>query len=224
MLDIKQWSKTVEGIQTIETQKTFCIGGVIWQGYMKTPVRVRETQLSDDEMKAVLDMDGTMNQAWVDRKRRIESRYERKAGEYSERGHKIRQEIQSIRNSIKEDKELGIVASEYDLAEISRLRKRQDRLRQLAEAKSMDLAEEMVVKTSAPVEVDEVAPIVAATPDDPVQCTVADAAGNICGVWSPEGHLNPMKWLRGHKVGKHRMTHSEQRDQEAAVEQAVVVE
>ena len=58
MPTIQEWSKSPEGVELIESQRVFCIDGVLWQGFKKAAIRVDEGQLADEELDKVHDIDG----------------------------------------------------------------------------------------------------------------------------------------------------------------------
>jgi len=193
-VDPKEWAKTPEGMSTIQEQTLFCLGGQVWQGYQGVAVRCPESLLETHELENVKDIDGSMERVWFRRRQRLESRYMRKSKEYDERRMQLRRERSSVRESIKEDKALGIEASDDDLQQIEKINARMARLRDLSQESEYEAAlaaEDLAKKAASGVPVEDTEP-----PPAQVKCDECDAE-------SPLGK-DPERWLRGHKMGKHR--------------------
>lgn len=187
---INQWAKTDKAIQIIETQKPFCLEGVLYQGFNRTIIRVKESQLSDREMSELLDIDNSMERVWVQRKQRLEGRNERKVQEYAERKAKLRSDRNEIMTSIERQQKAGLPISPADSADIDRIDKRMSRLASLEAEASIKLAS----RKEGECQRTEVMP----SGDLRVEC-------EFCGEKSPADHEKPKKWLTGHRMGcKHR--------------------
>lgn len=184
-MDITHWAKTQEGLEVIEAQKPFVINGEMWQGYEKAAIRVHEDQLTDEEMTAVFDVDQTKERIWKTRLDRIQARLSRKNAEYGKRLVELRKERSGIKQSIKEDIEMGLQPSPSDLHEINEIDARMMRLRDLGKEKSLATAKEAHAPTAPEPELEGAAA--------QVQCVH-------CEKISPESHHNPAGWLRGHHI------------------------
>jgi hypothetical protein len=183
-LPLNYWKKTMEGMQVIQEQKPFCLGGNLFQGYQGAPISIGESQLSDEEMQNVQDIDGTMARQWTIRRQRLESRYSRKMQEYDERRATLRDRRGKIRDGLKSDAETNIPPNPSDLAELERIDARMKRLEDMTTQESMKLAH---LRVGEKVE-EEVAPVV-------------ERHGAICDHCqkeSPPAHKNPKMWLKGH--------------------------
>jgi hypothetical protein len=99
-MDIQKYAKTEEGLRQIETNAPFVVNNQLWQGFKKTAIRVYENQLTDDELKAAVDVDGTKRNIWATRKRRLEERVNRKDSEHMARLTALRAERSGILNSL----------------------------------------------------------------------------------------------------------------------------
>lgn len=191
-VDPKEWAKSPQGMSIIQQETLFCLGGQVWQGHQGVAVRCPESLLETNELENVADIDGTMEKVWFRRRQRLESRYTRKAKEYDERRMMLRKERSAIRESIKEDKALGIEAADDDLDQIRRINERMARLKDLAhehEYEAAKAAEERAANQGD-------TPMVEEPPPEQVQCKE-------CGMESPLGK-DPGRWLRGHMMGAHR--------------------
>jgi len=184
-MNIQHWAKTEEGVQVIDSQKLFCIGGSLWQGYQKLALRVHDDQLSDDEMEQVRDVDDTMKKVWFVRRQRLEARVSRKMDEYDTRRQSLRAQRNEIIQSIKNNAELNIKRSPDDDAQLDRIDQRLGRLVDEARSVQLKLAREKEDPDTAAKEAEE-------RHLAPVQC--------VCGAISPDGHKNPAKWLTGHSI------------------------
>lgn len=188
-MSIQHWVKTQEAIEIIESQRVFCIGGELWQGFQRTPIRVHEAQLDDFEIDSALDIDSTLDKVRTNRRNRIEGRNERKRREYSDRRQELRQQRTSIRSSIKEAKDMGIPVSQDDLAALEEIERRMQRL----------IVLDKELKDEPPVEVSEPPPVY-----EPDELETGRVKCLVCGEQAPEGHKRPKAWLRGHTMGKHK--------------------
>jgi len=189
-LTIQHWIKTQEAEEVIDSQVIFCIGGVLWQPYGRTPFKVDENQLTSEELDAVRDIDQTLHRVWKNRSDRIVSRISRKNKEYSKLRAILRDEKNKIREGIKGDKELGITANSDDLREIEEIDKRMSRLRDLAQDGEAEIA---TLRTEQPKVEAQPAAEEPAAPAEQLICPD-------CMAKSPPGHANPDKWVRGHRM------------------------
>lgn len=197
-MDIKEWAKTADGIDTIGTQNVFCCGGILWQGSRGAAIRCTEDALDTDELKRVRDVDGTMEKVWFRRHQRIESRYLRKAIEFDERRGKLRRERNEIRSSMKEDRELGLPVNPEDLDAIKRI---DDRMGRLVQAKlEMDLKAAELGKLYGQ----------DPPPDNGGDVVLSEAVGASpklvrcpkCDKEQPPGR-DGSRWLKAHDMGAH---------------------
>lgn len=190
-ISIEQWAKTPEGVETIESQKVFCIRGDLWQGHKQSAFRTNEDQMCTEELNSVIDVDGSMQKVWLKRQQRIGSRLDRKRREYNARQGELRRERTSIRDSIKEDKELGINASPADISQISEIDERMTRLRDMAQEQDLEKAK---------LAIGDVEP---EPPPPELDHGKYNCIEPGCGTECPPSHKNPKMWLNGHMV-KHR--------------------
>lgn len=195
-MEIKDYLKTAESRAVIQEQGVFCVDGRLWQGYRGGPMPVEESQLSLEELKDVVDKDQTMHKVWFRVAQRLESRYDQKSNEYGKRRSTLRAEREAIRNSMKNDRELGIAPSPVDVSEIARIDRRMVRLADLKLEEDYIYAKDhsYAPGDEPPPPVDE------SVPETPV---VEQGACPECGALSPPGR-DFDKWLRGHKVGAHK--------------------
>jgi hypothetical protein len=197
-MDLRTWKTTPDGIAQIESEKHFCIGGMIWQGYRGVPIAPEERLVSTRELEEAADIDGSKAAIWKSRRQRIEARYLRKMAEYDERRAQLRRTRSEIRQSIREDKDLGLEASEDDLDQIKRIEQRMRRLVDLN--KELDLEAACEAEREAGPALEEEGG--SETPKEeaaPQQVTCGH-----CEKISPPGHKNPQGWLKGHEMGAHR--------------------
>jgi len=184
-LSIQHWGKTPEGMELVESQKIFCIGGALWQGWKQVPIPVSEFQLSDVEMDDITDIDASMDRVWLGRRQRLEGRHSRKSAEYDKRRHELRVERSQIITSIKEARDLDMAPSPDDMDQIERINERMQGLVDLASQERLAKASIRVDPSSAP----EVLP----------------GTCEECGATQPaDSKADPVKWLRGHKMGSHK--------------------
>ena len=184
MANIVTWAKSPEGVEAIESQKMFCVNAEIWQGWKGAAIRVSESQLEDEEMNAIDDIDETMQRVWFTRRQRLEGRLDRKEAEYDGRRATLRRERNELIDSIEKQKGAGYPASPDDMDQLTRIDTRMKRLvdegnrQRLAHAKAK--------------EDPETAAVVAAEKKlERVDC-------EHCHEVSPEGHKNPSAWRTGH--------------------------
>jgi len=191
---IETFAKTHEGVALLEAHARFVIDGTIWQGFKGTAIKVDEDQLTDDELEASHDVDGTKIRVWKKRHDRIAERTARKQAEYSKRLTELRTERNAIVQNMKNDKELGIDPSPGDRIQIKIIDGKMERLANLMENPSLDLAGERSgeIPKHEELAIDE--------PDDEEVATPKPRVACQCGKMSPEGHKNPPMWLRGHKM------------------------
>lgn len=186
MANIVTWAKTPEGVEMIESQKMFCINAELWQGWKGSAIRVVESQLEDNEMSAIDDIDGTIQRVWFARRQRLEGRVERKEAEYDTRRGILRRERNEIIESISKQKEMGIDASPDDLDQLKRIDARMARLVDEGNRQRLSLA-------TAKQDPETAAAIAAEKKLDRVDC-------EYCQEVSPEGHKNPAGWRTGHMI------------------------
>lgn len=181
-LTIQHFPSTQEGQQLIAEQKPFILGGEIFQGYQNVPIRVFEMQLTDEELEAAHDVDGTKDRVWFKRRQRTGMRDDRKASEYRQRRANLRRERAVIRDTIKEDKAAGIPISPADRADLAEIDGRMQRLVDLS-----NIHQEEAAEFKAPPE-------------------GAEKGGDLmcpdCQKICPPGK-NFNKWLKGHQMGAH---------------------
>lgn len=189
-LDIQAWAKTPDGIEVIQAQRPFCLGGTVWQGMSGAAFRCPENLLTTDELRDMPDKDGTVNEVWLRRTQRLEARQARKQKEYDETKRTLRTKRNEIRESIRADKEEKLPVNPDDIAEIGRIDKRMARLNDFERDVEIELS-----KVAA-----------GAAPERKVVLTDAqevDAPTTICercGKHPPLDHPNPPTWLRGHNI------------------------
>ena len=189
-MDIQQYAKTQEGVEVLESAKPFAINNQIWQGFKKTPIKVHESQLTDDEMEKLVDVDGTLRNVWATRRRRLEERVSRKNGEFMERLTQLRTQRNEIVTSIKNQRELGIPASPADEHQLKEIDRRMERLTTFPQVAQLVVATKHA--DDVPVEEAVAVPI----PTDEVSGVECPH----CGKAAPAGHKTPKKWLRGHNM------------------------
>jgi hypothetical protein len=198
-IDLKDYIKTPEGIEDVNTQIRFCLGGSVWSSLKGNVYKCPEKVMTDEELKGVKDVDGTMTRVWLERKQRLEGRYQRKMDEYDDRRAKCRAERTGIRQAVKEDKELGLPPSSDDLAQLERIDKRQKRLVGLKQEQELALATVMSQieghQAVDPIENVELKEVL--KDSDSVRPTCEE-----CGKEVPPGK-NPTKWMRAHMMGAH---------------------
>ena len=190
-LDLKEWAKTPDGIEHIQGQKPFCVGGVLWQGYKGAAIRADESTMETEELQVVPDIDETMHEIWLKRRQRLEGRLQRKMDEYDKRRSLLRKERSDIRASMKEDKELGLGIAPDDIDQVKRINKRMERL--------VDLNKELDLEAAL---VGEKIPVTASDDDETVEVPPVEVCP-VCEKESPPGNSNPKKWLHAHNMGAH---------------------
>jgi len=188
-LSIQHWVKTQEAELVIDSQKIFCIGGILWQAHGRTPFKVEESDLTSEEMADVNDIDNTMQRQWKIRRDRIVARMDRKNKEYRKIRSVLREEKNKIRESLKGDKELGMDPSEADLEEIRDIDKRMLRLRDLGQETDREIA--LVQSSTKTAE---------AAPEPEPEAPAEQMACPYCQSKSPPGHKNPKAWISGHQM------------------------
>lgn len=181
-LALQFWLKTQEALELIQEQKVFCVEGMLLQGYQGAIFTVKERQLTDEELHAVRDVDGTISKVLKVRRQRLELKYMNRSKEYDERRARMREQRSAIRSSIVEDKSLGLPIAEADLKEIESINARMNRLQDLSTQESIAALDERI--EGAP-EVEE--------REQRLEC-------KRCGELSPEGHNAPKRWLTGHNM------------------------
>ncbi len=107
-LTIQHYPKTAEGQSMVGSQEPFCIGAKIYQGFKGAIATSDERLLSDDEVKAVHDIDGTMEAVFANRAARKHSRQYRKDEELTRRDN-VKKEQRL--------KDLQLLEAEADAAE-----------------------------------------------------------------------------------------------------------
>ena len=155
-MTLNQFLATHDGQMRIASQEPFCVGGMLYQAYKGAIPDIHERQLTDEEIAAVHDEDGTLHVVLTNRKNRLDSRSFRKAKEYRVRDETKRKQRLADLELAKLEKELGLA-----------------------------IGEEIYGVT---------------TDEKPEPMGYCD----ICNEPAPEGHKNPIAWVRGHKVGQHR--------------------
>lgn len=90
-LTINEFIKTVEGKTLVRDQVPFVLGGQTYQGYNGVPIDVPEKQMTDAEIEAAPDVDGTKDRIWFKRKQRLQSRELSRKKEMDERERIARQ-------------------------------------------------------------------------------------------------------------------------------------
>ncbi len=200
-MEFKDWAKTPDGVDAIGTAVPFCYNGELWQGFHGTAYRCQERNLETSELKAVIDMDNTIDKVWLTRHQRMEARFSRKAKEYDQKKAVLRRERNEIRVSIRGDKELGIPESPDDIVTIRRIDERMQKLSLLAEEEELKTAamrgkSESLGLSPEDVPLEKVVEEVAET-HIPKMCDWPD-----CEKMSPPGK-DPDKWVKAHKLGAH---------------------
>lgn len=61
-LDITHFAKTIEGARIIKQGVHFCIAGQIWQGWQGVAIKVEDTQPAENELRLMVDVDGSKKQ------------------------------------------------------------------------------------------------------------------------------------------------------------------
>jgi len=177
--DLNYFLKTGQGKELLDQHRPFIAKGEVLQGFQGRCFPVAEDQLSDDEIEAAMDIDGTKAEVWRKRQQRLGSAHLRKAQEYADRRGKLRAMQNEIFEASERRAKLGLPLSQADAEEIDDLDKRMARLSSLKESLGAEIAQAALEP-----------------PADPTQRTEA-----ICGAVSPEHHQNPEKWRIGHQVG-----------------------
>jgi len=189
-LDIKDWAKTPDGIDTLGRQTVngmpviVCMDGKLWQGWKGVAIQVNENQITEKELESVLEKDDTIGDVLFRREQRMGSREDRKDKEMDKRRAEIRAEKHGVRQGIKDDKELGIPASAADIEQIGKMDQRMVRLTQ------RERSDELVRLR------DKIAGRDSTKPVERLSC-------DMCGKVAPDSK-NQERWLRGHKVGAHK--------------------
>jgi len=189
MLDLRAWARSPEGVEMIESQKPFVAKGEVWQGFDMQMMRTDESQLDDKEIVDLPDIDGTKEKIWFRRKQRLESRTMRKAEEYSKRRGELRTRRNEVLESIERMEKLGVERSPEDVYEIKQIDARMGRLLDAKGDLQLELAEKAL--ETGKVE------------DDLVEGEQPQLQAP-CGKMSPRLHVNPKKWLSGHRMGCQR--------------------
>jgi len=215
-MDIKAWSKTPDGIAMVDSQKVFCIGTQLWQGFKGCAIRAMESQMQTRELQEVArerDIDDSMKAVWFRRTQRMESRFSRKAAEYDARGAVLRRERNEVRQNVREDKSDGLPPSPADLRTIRRIDKRMERLNLLHEEEEARLAalHERAGPNPDPALLTDEREL---TPEqlegiedvpehrEPTAMeTTCDWPG--CEKTCPPDSKDPVRWLRMHRLGAH---------------------
>lgn len=185
---MQHWRKTSEGLEILESEKLFCLGGTLWMGNKKTPYPVQDSQATIDELSKAIDVDGTMQKVWFKRRQRLGGRHQRKSAEYNKRRAELRDERSKIRQSMKEDVGLGIKPNEDDARQIEEIDRRMLRLRDLASEEELQIAELALGEAAQKGE-----PESEVKPEPVVKCET-------CEAMPPPGHHNPEGWLKGHVI------------------------
>jgi hypothetical protein len=172
-------------------QKPFVLGGQVWQGHKGAAYRCPEDALTTDELVALPDKDGTISEIWLRRKQRLEARGSRKQTEYDGTRGKLREKRNSIRDSMKSDKELGLPANPDDLNEIQRIDRRMARLNVIQQESESEIAK--MQSDGGTTERKLVLHDAQEAPPPAVQC-------ERCQATPPPDHPKPGSWLRGHNI------------------------
>lgn len=190
--DLMAYFKSAEGKQRLMEQQPFVAKGMILQGYHQAPFEADEIQVSDDELLAMDDIDGTKNEVWTRRRQRLESRIGFKNKEYETRRRELRQMSNEIREEMERDQKLGLDPNPVAIQEINAINKRMLKLAPLD------------ISVSLPV--DETEPLMVETPEEPrpSRFDPADFRCSHCGAVPKPDHKNPHAWLNGHVMGKHK--------------------
>jgi len=189
-LDIQMWAKTPDGIEAIQEQKPFCLGGQIWQGMNGAAFRCPENVLTTDELRDMPDKDGTVESVWIRRRQRLEARQSRKQKEYDDTKRLLRQKRNEIRESIVADKAEKLPVNPDDIEEIRRIDERMSRLN--AYEREIDIELKKVTPKPAP---ERKVELTDAQKPSPPKIACAD-----CGKLPPPDHPKPNLWLRGHHI------------------------
>jgi hypothetical protein len=189
-LDIQMWAKTPDGIECIQAQKPFCLGGVVWQGMNGAAFRCPENVLTTDELRDMPDKDGTISEVWKRRRQRLEARQARKQKEYDETKRLLRQKRNEIRESIKTDKAENLPVNPDDIEEIRRIDERMSRLNDSERQLEIEISK--MVSGKAP----ERKVVLTDAQDAPAP----EATCERCGKIPPPDHPSPTTWLRGHNI------------------------
>jgi hypothetical protein len=190
-LDIKEWAKTVDGVETIQAQKPFCVGGQIWQGMDGAAFRCPEDVLTTDELKNAPDKDGTLSEVWRRRRQRLEWRIGRKQEDYDKTRRLLRQERNEIREAMKSDAEAKIPINPDDLEQIKRIDKRMARLNAVESESEAEISK-MIVDGGTPERKTEL--------DDAQKAPKPKYTCPRCEKEPPPDHPRPHMWLKGHNV------------------------
>jgi len=191
--DLMAYFKSAEGKQRLMEQQPFIAKGMILQGYNQAPFETHEVQVSDEELLAMDDIDGTKHEVWTRRRQRLESRIMFKNKEYEERRRALRQMSNEIREALERDQKLGIKPSPDAVSELNEINERMARLR------PMKLVVNLPVDTPQDEISDEEEAEPVHTVFDPEQYRC-----DICGKLPKADHKNPLAWLNGHKMGSHK--------------------
>lgn len=87
-IKINDFVKTSRGRALIETQAPFVLGGKVYQGFSDKALEATEDQLTEAEIDAAEDVDGTKGEVLKTRERRVTWRHTAKEQELSERRRK----------------------------------------------------------------------------------------------------------------------------------------
>jgi hypothetical protein len=194
-MQLTEFMKTAEGQQLLSVHGArFCIMGKIFESWRGAPVQCFEENLTTDEMGSIHDVDASLEQQWVRRRQRMESRFDRKEDEYSKRRVLLitqRNEMlkaieneQSMFKSLPEEKRPA--PSPALLKEIEKINSRMERI---SNAEAFDeIQMQKAKRQELPEEVQQIP-----------EAVVAQSCPG-CGKTPPPVHRNPDKWLGGHKL------------------------
>jgi hypothetical protein len=220
-LTLQYWAKTAEGAAMLESQRRFCLGGKLYQGFKGRVAECDERQLYNHEIQATVDVDGSIHEVWRARQSRLESRADRKRREYDERRAILRERRNEIMESIERMEKHGIDASADDLREIEGINQRMERLVAVGAEEAEEARREADTPSTA-------APRVAAAPagdlegqvamlsaqvtallarldgkveqaDDALAPAPTDYSCRYCDKQPPADHRRPEKWQVGHE-------------------------
>ena len=213
-LRIQEWAKTADGLEILEQQVLFVMQGTLWQGWGgKGCVYVHEGQATDEEIRDAIDVDGTKQKVWQERKSRLEGRNDRKMKEYDARRHELRKQRSEIVTAIQQQKSVGIEPSPDDLYQITRIDERMARLRDLIQEQELAVAS---------LEEGHAEAILDSKPhyeDEPTRDVRAKC--DICGEIQPaNSETAAYRWVLGHKMGRHKEAYKKQKALERAQRKA----
>lgn len=204
-LRITDWAKTIDGIEVIEQQIPFCIGGQLWQGWGGTSaIRADESQMTDDEIRNVMDIDGSKQQIWEARRNRLNGRLSRKMKEYDERRHELRKQRTEIITAMEQHQKMGLKPSPDDVYQVERIDERMARLRDIskeseAAVASLEAGQDEVIHDEHPHHTDE------PTANVRARCDICKA------VQPASSTTSAARWISSHKTGAHLELYKQQK-------------